>query len=389
MQADVAAMIAQAQAHNPAMRIVLLTPLRRGTFNAGQETLRQQYRDWLLTLGSATVHVLNMEGVVTNPADTAQMPDLVHPTMRKAREIGRLIGDLVDPWIAAGTILFPDAVAAAAGGNIEPDGMFAGTGGAITGGTGSLAANWTFANNVAGVSCALSKGTLRGFESQAISFTGAASAENNFLLQSLTASGTITPHTFFDQFADVRVTANDGVSPPVGLKGLALGSAGAGRWNNPNPAAGYGPFDFTADGVLRSFPAVLNSGSALTAIALEGRLLPGTVDVLIHIARFVARSSELTAYGFPTRNTIALAPSVTGTVAVGQTLSGLVGTWIGGGLTFEYQWQRGTTDIPGANGATYVVQAADSGSTLRRGVRAVNSFGASAFAYSANTIVVP
>ena len=71
-------------------------------------------------------------------------------------------------------------------------------------------------------------------------------------------------------------------------------------------------------------------------------------------------------------------PSVAGTLAVGQTLTADKGTWndakdkVPGTLSYTYQWQRaddvtGTNalDISGATTATYVVQAADEGKTVR------------------------
>ena len=82
-------------------------------------------------------------------------------------------------------------------------------------------------------------------------------------------------------------------------------------------------------------------------------------------------------------------PTISGTVAVGSTLSSTTGTWTGTPTpTYAYQWQRGTTNISGATASTYVAQAADVGSTLRCVVTATNA-GGSAAANSANTVAVP
>ena len=70
-------------------------------------------------------------------------------------------------------------------------------------------------------------------------------------------------------------------------------------------------------------------------------------------------------------------PAESGTETEGQTLTGTLGTWSGGlpVVTYARQWQRnvaGTwTDIPGATGSTYVLQAADVGTTVRPGVAAL------------------
>jgi alpha-tubulin suppressor-like RCC1 family protein len=81
-------------------------------------------------------------------------------------------------------------------------------------------------------------------------------------------------------------------------------------------------------------------------------------------------------------------PVITGTAEVGQTLSVSNGTWTGTPTpTFTYQWQRVTTNISGATSSTYVLVAADAGSTIRCVVTATNVAG-SANATTANTAVV-
>jgi len=70
------------------------------------------------------------------------------------------------------------------------------------------------------------------------------------------------------------------------------------------------------------------------------------------------------------------APVVSGTATVGQTLTTTNGTWTGlPAPTYTYQWQRVTTNISGATSSTYVLVAADAGSTIRCVVTATNSAG--------------
>ncbi|MCU1481526.1 MAG: hypothetical protein JWQ19_2312 [Subtercola sp.] len=54
-------------------------------------------------------------------------------------------------------------------------------------------------------------------------------------------------------------------------------------------------------------------------------------------------------------------PTITGTVAVGSTLTAHPGAWSPAPVTFAYKWQRGATTIAGATGATYKLTAADAG----------------------------
>lgn len=81
-------------------------------------------------------------------------------------------------------------------------------------------------------------------------------------------------------------------------------------------------------------------------------------------------------------------PVVSGTAAVGSTLTSSTGTWTGTDpITFAYQWQRGTTNISGATSSSYLIQAGDAGSTLRCVVTATNVAGSTS-ANSANTAIV-
>jgi protocatechuate 3,4-dioxygenase beta subunit len=57
-------------------------------------------------------------------------------------------------------------------------------------------------------------------------------------------------------------------------------------------------------------------------------------------------------------------PAITGTVAVGATLTASPGAWTPGTVNFTYQWVRGSTDIPGATDSTYPLTGADAGATI-------------------------
>jgi len=68
-----------------------------------------------------------------------------------------------------------------------------------------------------------------------------------------------------------------------------------------------------------------------------------------------------------------VAPAVTGTATVGQTLSTTDGTWTGLPTpTFTYQWQRTGSNISGATSSTYVLVAADYNNTISCVVTATN-----------------
>ena len=90
------------------------------------------------------------------------------------------------------------------------------------------------------------------------------------------------------------------------------------------------------------------------------------------------------SYGSAPVNTVA--PVVSGTATVGQTLSTTNGTWLGAPApTFTYQWQRGITNIGGATSSTYLLVAADYSFTVRCIVTATNSVAPSGVSAASNS----
>ena len=87
------------------------------------------------------------------------------------------------------------------------------------------------------------------------------------------------------------------------------------------------------------------------------------------------------------------APSISGTVMVGQSLSASAGSWKGVSLSFAYQWKRcdlsggGCSPVGGATATTYKLGAGDVGATVRVDVTGSNKNG-SVTATSAQTGVV-
>lgn len=83
----------------------------------------------------------------------------------------------------------------------------------------------------------------------------------------------------------------------------------------------------------------------------------------------------------PSAPTNTVAPSITGTATVGQTLTAAVGTWTGS-PSYARQWLRNGTAISGATGTTYLLIAADQGASISVRITATNA-GGSAQATSA------
>lgn len=78
----------------------------------------------------------------------------------------------------------------------------------------------------------------------------------------------------------------------------------------------------------------------------------------------------------PTGPTNTVAPVVSGTATVGQTLSTTNGTWSGvGTITYAYQWLDDGATIPGATSSTYTLTAAEEGGLISCRVTATDDNG--------------
>lgn len=76
-----------------------------------------------------------------------------------------------------------------------------------------------------------------------------------------------------------------------------------------------------------------------------------------------------------------VAPAITGTEAVGETLSLSDGTWSNTPDAYAYIWKRDGAVIAGATANTYELQAEDEGAVISASVKATN-LGVSAVANS-------
>ena len=102
--------------------------------------------------------------------------------------------------------------------------------------------------------------------------------------------------------------------------------------------------------------------AAIMAALLAMALAPG-------LARALPPPATPVAPPAPVNTT---APTLTGTPALGQTLTCSTGTWGNSPTNFSYTWLRGGTPIAGQAGSTYVVQAADQGHAIACKVTAAN-----------------
>lgn len=84
-----------------------------------------------------------------------------------------------------------------------------------------------------------------------------------------------------------------------------------------------------------------------------------------------------------------VAPSITGTAQVGQTLTAANGTWTGRETPqLKRQWSANGVPIDGATGATYVPVVADIGKTITVTVTGVNIIGKASATSAATAAVI-
>jgi hypothetical protein len=136
----------------------------------------------------------------------------------------------------------------------------------------------------------------------------------------------------------------------------------------------------------------------VTAFAVErvlgGLLMVGVPGTRISLARVAGLANlmtpRMTAQLTPANTAL---PVISGTVQDAQTLTASAGTWRGAPTAFAYQWQRcdpagaNCVDIQGATAPTYLLTAAEVGSTIRVSVSGQNAV-AAASAVSVATPVV-
>ncbi len=108
-------------------------------------------------------------------------------------------------------------------------------------------------------------------------------------------------------------------------------------------------------------------GATLVAIAMCCILLTPALAAAI-----VGPTSNPVAAPVPVNTA---APALTGTPALGQTLTCSQGAWANNPTNFTYTWLRSGAPIAGQAGSTYVVQAADQGHTISCQVTAGNTGG--------------
>jgi hypothetical protein len=97
--------------------------------------------------------------------------------------------------------------------------------------------------------------------------------------------------------------------------------------------------------------------------------------------------TPLTGRVYATAPVNTIAPVISGTAEIAQTLTCTTGTWSGSPTSYAYQWTRDGADIGGATASTYATVVADADKDIRCEVTAINDAGPSLPALS-NTLAI-
>ena len=177
------------------------------------------------------------------------------------------------------------------------------------------------------------------------------------------------------QRSDVAFGANGffnikrGVTGSITCSNAAFGDPAVGIWKSCfvlelQPPAGYtyaGTEDETVILRQRSDVAFGVKGKFVYKTGLTGAVPCTTASftdpaIGIHKACYIRPN--------PYHLTATPQPTITGTAAVGRTLTATPHVWKPGAVTLAYQWKRNGTAIPGATSATFRLSAADKGATI-------------------------
>ena len=194
-----------------------------------------------------------------------------------------------------------------------------------------------------------------------------------------------------------QVPSNNGALPSIAgsaLVGQTLTASPGGWSGTPAPTFTYVWQQCSSSGGGCSPIAGATASSFVLRAADAGHTLVVSVTATNSVGSAGANSNPSAPIQAPPANPTA--PTLSGTAAVGQTLTSTPGTWTGYPTpTLSYSWWRcnsigqACATIAGATATTYTIVAADVGHAVRLYVRGTNSAGTLLNRSSNYTAVVP
>ena len=159
----------------------------------------------------------------------------------------------------------------------------------------------------------------------------------------------------------------------------SVSSSTYGAFGGCGSAGGFAGTSAASPGIAGAAALFLQQNPALTPTALQAKIQSSVVDLGTAGMDNLFGSGRLL---FPTLPANTALPMISGTIAVGDTLTATDGTWSGvPAPTFTYQWRTCDPQVsiasisPGRSASTHVITSNDRGHTLRIVVRGTNTAG--------------
>jgi len=186
----------------------------------------------------------------------------------------------------------------------------------------------------------------------------------------------------------------------VSLRKALAGGGGAAPVNTVAPVASLVGSSFsTTNGTWINSPTGYTyqwrrngsaiSGATASAFTKTSADFGSDISVIV-TATNASGSGQATsnAISVPALPVNSVAPSISGTAQVGQTLTASTGTW-SGSPTYTYQWKADGANISGATASTFVLTGSQVGAAITVTVTATNASGSASATSSATSAVLP
>lgn len=389
-------------------KMVLIPILSRSTPNnltAGAETGRVTVNAWIASQASANVKIPDVSA--WDPTTMSQ--DGLHPSSVGGEIVGTAVAAALNALKSTANVL---SVASTAQNMMGSKGLLTGSGGlGFNGATGTFPTGWTqeiLCGNTGGTSVGSLISNPNGGNWYQLSMNGGVTASSGLngtrlqcnITKAIPAGSTVT--FMFEVEIDSGWTNLLGFTTTVaGENPTQIAFTGT-TANNEIIANTTYPFPNKniRKYVMRTMPTVVPVGCTAFSFQFCLQFAGGAAGVPISVTARIGRVCAVIGAPFALGSTPipvnSVAPVITGTAQVGQTLSVSNGTWTNSPASFSYRWY--SAGVPIANtatgvpvytaiGSTYIPVAGDVGNTITCLVFAKNAGGVGTL-YTAATAAV-